>query len=305
MNKPQLTPSSSSPLETTHLGPASNSYFSQRLRLNYADWGNADKPPLILLHGGKDHCRNWDWTAQALRKDWHIIAPDLRGHGDSQWSSDGNYPMLAYIYDLANLIDQLKLAPVTIVAHSLGGNIALQYTGLYPEKVRRLVAIEGLGLSPEMQAKHAKIEFSKRIHDWISEKQKFAGKSPRRYESFAAALERMQAENGHLSDEQARHLTTHAVIRNEDGSYSWKFDPLLRNWWPHQIANEQTEKLWASIACPTMLMYGDDSWASNPDKDGRIKHFSDNVIVKSYENAGHWLHHDQFDRFIADLREFL
>jgi len=64
-------------------GPASHSYFSQRLRLQYADWGNGDKPPLILLHGGKDHCRNWDWTAQELRKDWHIIAPDLRGHGDS------------------------------------------------------------------------------------------------------------------------------------------------------------------------------------------------------------------------------
>ena len=69
------------------VGPASHSYFSQRLRLHYADWGNAEKPPLILLHGGKDHCRNWDWVAQKLRNDWHIIAPDVRGHGDSQWST--------------------------------------------------------------------------------------------------------------------------------------------------------------------------------------------------------------------------
>src|SRR5262245_63649514 len=67
-------------------GPASHTYFCQRLRLHYVDWGNADKPSLLLIHGGRDHCRNWDWTAAALRNDWHVIAPDLRGHGDSQWS---------------------------------------------------------------------------------------------------------------------------------------------------------------------------------------------------------------------------
>ena len=102
--------------ETT--GPASRVYFSQRLRLHYVDWGNADAPPLILLHGGQDHCRNWDWVAQRLRHDWHIIAPDLRGHGDSQWSATGSYTMAGYIFDLAQLIDQQRLAPVTIVAHS-------------------------------------------------------------------------------------------------------------------------------------------------------------------------------------------
>ena len=75
-------------------------FFSQRLRLHYVDWGNPEAPPLLLVHGGRDHCRNWDWVAQALRKDWHVICPDLRGHGDSQWSPDGNYSMSAYIYDL-------------------------------------------------------------------------------------------------------------------------------------------------------------------------------------------------------------
>jgi pimeloyl-ACP methyl ester carboxylesterase len=65
-------------------GPASHTYFSQRLRLHYVDWGNPGKPPLLLVHGGRDHCRNWDWTAAAFRDDWHVIAPDLRGHGDSQ-----------------------------------------------------------------------------------------------------------------------------------------------------------------------------------------------------------------------------
>ena len=133
-------------------GPTSRHFISQRLRLHYVDWGNPDAPPLLLVHGGRDHCRNWDWVAQALRSDWHIICPDLRGHGDSQWSPDGNYSMSAYIYDLAQLIHQQSLAPVTIVAHSLGGNICLRYAGIYPEKVRKLVAIEGLGPSPKVIA---------------------------------------------------------------------------------------------------------------------------------------------------------
>ena len=129
-------------------GPTSHTFFSQRLRLHYVDWGNPSKPPLVMLHGGRDHCRAWDWAATALRDDWHILAPDLRGHGDSAWSTDGSYAIAGYIYDLAQLVHQQRLAPVTIIAHSLGGQIALRYAGLYPDTVARLAAIEGLGPSP-------------------------------------------------------------------------------------------------------------------------------------------------------------
>src|SRR3954451_21489886 len=97
-------------------GPTSRVYFSHRLRLHSVDWGNPTAPPLVLLHGGRDHCRNWDWVTEALRDDYHIIAPDLRGHGDSAWSASGHYTMASYIYDLAQLIHQQELAPVAIVA---------------------------------------------------------------------------------------------------------------------------------------------------------------------------------------------
>ena len=83
----------------TLLGPTANTFISQRLRLHYVDWGNADKPPLLLIHGGRDHCRSWDWTAEALRDDWHVIAPHHRWHGDRAWASDGNYPTTDMVYD--------------------------------------------------------------------------------------------------------------------------------------------------------------------------------------------------------------
>src|SRR5262245_27791682 len=121
-------------------GPTSHTFFSQRLRLHYVDCGNATRPPLLMLHGRRGHFTNWDCAAAGLRDHWHVIAPDLRGHGDSQWSTDGSYTLAGYIYDLAQLIHQQRLAPVTIVAHSLGGQIALRYAGLYPKTVTRLVA---------------------------------------------------------------------------------------------------------------------------------------------------------------------
>ena len=288
----------------TGLGPTSHSYISQRLRLHYVDWGNASAPPLILLHGGRDHCRNWDWVAQALRGDWHVIAPDLRGHGDSAYSPSGDYSMASYVYDLAQLIHQQGLAPVRIVAHSLGGNIALRYAGLYPEAVSRLVAIEGMGPSPKMQAKRSRTSAADRVRRWIEDGRALAARQPRRYVSIDEALGRMQAENTHLTPAQARYLTVHGVSQNEDGTYSWKFDNYVRTMSPVDLSQDDVEALWAAISCPTLLVYGKESWASNPVDDGRIAHF-EHARVVSFEAAGHWVHHDRLDGFLDEVRAFL
>ena len=285
-------------------GPITNSFISQRLRLNYVDWGNPDAPPLLLVHGGRDHARSWDWVAEELRNEWHIIAPDLRGHGDSSWSPDGSYEMSAFVYDMAQLIHQLGLAPVSIIAHSMGGNIATRYAGIFPENVRKLVNIEGLGLSPKMQAERDAIGIQKRFRQWIEDKRNAAGRTPKRYPTIEAAYDRMKAENSYLTDEQARHLTVHGISRNEDGTWSWKFDNYLNIWAIFDMPREDLLSIWQSITCPMLLLYGEKSWASNPEKDGRIEHFPTAKVVE-YENAGHWLHHDQFDRFMADVKAFL
>jgi len=285
-------------------GPTSQSYISQRLRLNYVDWGNPDAPPLILVHGGQDHCRNWDWVAQDLRRDFHILAPDLRGHGDSAYSPSGDYSMSAYVYDLAQLIHQQRLAPVRIIAHSLGGNIALRFTGVYPEAVSKLVAIEGMGPSPAMMKERAVRTVAERMRVWIEEKRNLAGRTPRRYASIEEAFGRMQAENRHLTPEQARYLTVHGVSQNEDGTYSWKFDNYVRSWSPVDVTPDEMNELWGNISCPTLLVYGMESWASNPAEDGRLQHFK-NARVAAFEGAGHWVHHDRLDAFLAEVRAFL
>jgi pimeloyl-ACP methyl ester carboxylesterase len=285
-------------------GPTSRTYFSQRLRLHYVDWGNPQHPALILLHGGRDHCRNWDWTAAALRDRWHVIAPDLRGHGDSQWSQDGSYTMAGYIYDLTQLVHQQRLAPVSIVAHSLGGNIALRYAGLYPEAVAKLVAVEGLGPSPRWLRARAETTIVDRMDEWVREQRGLAGRLPRRYASIEDAFRRMQEENPHLSAEQAHHLTAHGVSQNEDGTYSWKFDNYVRAWFPYDMRGTDIQLLWSRIACPTLLLYGKESRAGDPNEDGRARHFQ-HVQVAGIERAGHWLHHDRLDEFLRIVTGFL
>jgi len=284
--------------------PTSHFFTSLRTRLHYLDWGNPSAPPLILLHGGFDHGRSWDRTARALAADYHVVVPDLRGHGDSGWASDGSYPMNNYVYDLAQLADLIDRPALRIVGHSLGGSIALRYAGLFPDKVEKLVTIESLGLSPAALERDAETPVMDAWRTWIGARRTGARKSTRRYATIEAAVMRMQERNERLSAEMALHLTMHGVNRNEDGSYSWKFDPYLRARSLVPGGDTELPMFWRDIACPVLLCLGLDSWASDPVADGRAAHFKDARLL-SFEEAGHWVHHDQFDRFVAELRAFL
>jgi len=299
MKSEKLAPSSASS------GPSSHIYFSQRLRLHYVDWGNPDGPPMLLIHGGRDHCRNWDWVAEHFAKDYHIIAPDLRGHGDSQWEASGNYTQISYVYDIAQLLQQKNMHDVTVIGHSLGGAIALMYTALFPERVKKLVAIEGMGPSPSLAAKQAEISINDRVRSWVDDMRKLSGRLPRRYDTLDDAFKRMRDENPHLSEEQARHLTLHGANQNEDGTYSWKFDNYVRVFSMSGLPNEEVKKMYGEISCPTLLMRGEESWASDPVADGRTQCFNCPIAYQSFANAGHWVHHDQLDGFVDRVSEFL
>jgi pimeloyl-ACP methyl ester carboxylesterase len=256
---------------------------------------------MVLLHGGRDHARNWDWVALALREEYHIIAPDLRGHGDSEWARGGQYAMIDYVLDVAQLLEQLQLFPITLIGHSLGGAIACQYSGVYPERVKQLVAIEGLGPPPDQVRSGPAYQ---RMRQWITQMRALAGRHPRRYSSLEEAVQRMQEANKHLSAGQARHLTVHGTYRNEDGTYTWKFDNYVRSQSPYEFNIEEARSMWRRITCPTLLLRGTESWATDPRQDGRAGAFA-NARCVDIAQAGHWVHHDQLDEFLRVVRDFL
>lgn len=283
--------------------PRSGYYVSQRLRLHYSEWGDPGAPPLILQHGGRDHGRSWDRVVEALLPDWRIIAPDLRGHGDSEWAADGAYAMEDFLYDHAMLFDALKIDRATVVGHSLGGNIALRHAAIRPERIARLAAIEGLGPSPAAHARLAAEPIGDRLANWITARSRALVRPRRVYATLDEAIARLHDVHPHFSPDLARHLATYGVTA-VDGGYCFKSDPAMATLPPHDISWPEREELWRAVRCDTLLIYGRDSWASDPLVDGRAAHFA-HARVEMIEKAGHWPHHDQPAGFIALLRGFL
>ena len=280
--------------------PTSHFYFSQRMKLHYLDWGNIHAPPLLLIHGNRDHCHNWDWVAQELRDQYHIIAPDFRGHGDSEWVNGSAYGHIGYIYDLAQLIYQQDLAPLHIIAHSLGGGVALRYAGIYPENIKKMVIIEGTGVPPWVLNPAPPHE---RLREWIEQTRKMSGRMPRRYNTLNDAFERMRTENSYLRGDQAKHLTLHGSNQNEDGSYSWKFDNYTHLMSPFDLTAEQSRDLWGRIAAAVLLMSGSESWLVKSQEYDKSQYFQ-NARHVMVADAGHWIQHDQLDEFLRLTREF-
>src|SRR5262245_6700309 len=168
-----------------NLEPISHYYYSHRLKLHFWDWGQDGKPSLILVHGGLDHGRNWDWVARALREDFHVYALDLRGHGNSAWAPGALYSLAEHVVDLSALIDIIADFPIYLVGHSLGGVISLIYSGVYPDRVKKAISIEGVGL-PRTHSVHAPA--SERIRRWVESVRSSEGRDPRSYPSLDSAV---------------------------------------------------------------------------------------------------------------------
>jgi pimeloyl-ACP methyl ester carboxylesterase len=279
--------------------PTSHTYFSERLRLHYLDWGNEEAPPLLLVHGNQDHCHNWDWLAERLRDTYHVMAPDLRGHGDSQWNVGSAYSHSEYVYDVAQLVRQTGSAPVRIVAHSLGGGVSLRYAGVFPDEVVRLVCIDGYGRPPHVEVPPVQ----ERLRGWVQRARDLAGRIPRRYATLEEAYARMREANPRLSDEQARHLTIHGSNQNEDGTYSWKFDNYVHLHNEVDLSDEDTRTIWGLIECPVLLISGADSPFDR--KGDELVGYFRNARHELVAGAGHWVHHDQLDIVTDLVRDFL
>lgn len=169
--------------------------------------------------------------------------------------------------------------------------------------MKKIVAIEGLGRSPKNQIDYENTPVHQRMIEWIDTQRSMRKRQAKHYSKFEDALVRMRSAHPNLSLEQANHLTEHGLMKTTEG-YGWKFDQHLRGEHPTDLQQSEKEALWARISCPTLLIYGRESWASNPAKDGRIDRFS-NARVSLYENAGHWVHLDQHHAFVEEIKQFL
>lgn len=281
--------------------PQSRYYTSQRLRLHYLVWGDEAKPPIILVHGTRDHARSWDRTAQALVDRYCVYAPDLRGHGDSEWALGGNYSIIDYALDIHALGEAIGRAPYTFLAHSLGGGVTLQYAGTFPEKVSRIATIEGLGGMG--WATQARRPAHVRMRDWMENMRRLEQRTLHTYGSIDEATSRMIEANKRLSPELARYLTETGVRKDDDGALTWKFDNYTHAGSPFEFNMEDARDLWNQIRSPILIIWGEESWgARNGKLDLSPFH---NYRYVPVANAGHWVHHDQFEVFMKHVNEFL
>lgn len=282
--------------------PRQASYTSQRLDLKYWIYGDESLPPLILIHGTRDHARSWDRTAAALTDRYCVYAPDLRGHGDSAWAVGGQYSIIDYTLDIHALGEHIGREPYTLIGHSLGGGIALQYAGTFPDKVSRLISIEGLAglgwITERPRPAHI------RMREWIANMHRLEQRELRGYPDIESATKRMQEANAHLTPDLARHLTEHGVRRLDDGDYTWKFDNFTHAGSPYEFNTGDARDLWNQIRCPILIIWGEDGWGRRKgfELDLSPFHF---VRAERVDDAGHWVHHDQFDIFMQLVNGFL
>jgi pimeloyl-ACP methyl ester carboxylesterase len=280
--------------------PESRFFQSQGLRLHYWDWGNADAPLMLLVHGGRDHGRSFDLIAKSLQPHFHVLAPDLRGHGDSDWTKGGSYALTEYVYDLSRLVRGTAADKVTMVGHSMGGMVCLIYAGTFPEQVSALVVLDGVTVLPNAKSAPA----HERIAKYVGQLDKLDDRAPRRYRTIDEAAVQMRATNPRLPCGLAQHLAAFAVRRNDDGTYSWKFDPYQRSMAPHRLSPDDHVSLWSRIACPTLLLHAEESFLASPEAAGLANYFQQ-ARIETITGVGHWLHHEKPDEVLGAIRAFL
>jgi pimeloyl-ACP methyl ester carboxylesterase len=212
--------------------------------------------------------------------------------------------MASFIQDLADLVEQLGLAPVTLIGHSRGGRVVLRYAGTYPETVSKVVAIEGLGPTVALAEDTPAATIADRLRAYTKIERQAVAKPRKPYPSLDACIQRMRQAHSGFSEERIRHLTEHGVIRDSDGQYRWKFDPVSPTAMPYDMSGDEIRALWGRIDCPVLHICGSESGRVSPAEDGKIKFFK-NAKAITIQGASHWVHHDQFEPFIKVVGEFL
>jgi len=273
------------------------------LRYHIRTWGNEQQPKLFLLHGWMDVSASFQFMVDALRGDWHVLAPDWRGFGLSEWQK-GGYFFADYIADLEVLLNDFSAhKPATLIGHSMGGNIACLYAGVRPERVERVINLEGFGL-PATAPEQAPRRYAK----WLAEMADPPRFRP--YADFEALAKRLQANNPRLTHDKALFLAHHSGKSLPGGEVTFSSDPTHKATGPVLYRLEEAMACWRHIAAPVLWVAAEDSpiykrhLAAADDYARRKACFAklDEVVIP---NSGHMMHHDSPEQLAAVVEDFL
>ena len=277
------------------------------LRMHVRHWGREGAPKLFMLHGWMDVAASFQFVVDCLQGDWHVIAPDWRGFGLSDWSAADTYWFPDYLADLDALLD--AVAPgeaVNLLGHSMGGNVAGLYAGVRPERVRRLINLEGFGLKATRPD-----QSPRQIARWLDGLHEPA--SLRTYPTQQAVAARLQKTNPRLSDARAAFLSQHWAAPNDAGDWAILADPAHKQPGPLLYQIDEVLACWSAITAPVLWVEADDTnmwqWMGPKEQaraevDRRLGHLRD-VRAHMMVDAGHMLHHDQPEALAQLIESFL
>ncbi|MBX3651356.1 MAG: alpha/beta hydrolase [Burkholderiales bacterium] len=261
------------------------------LRHHVRVWGDAAAPPLFLLHGWMDVSLSFQWVVDELQQDWRVIAPDWRGFGLSGWSA-GGYWFPDYYADLEALLAIYSPdRPARVAGHSMGGVIACTYAGLRPDRIARLVSLEGFGL-----ARTAPAEAPGRYRRWLDE----LATEPRFrvYDSFGTLAARLQRDNPRLGADKAQFIARAWARETAPDQVEMLSDPKHKRANPVLFRIEELIACWREITAPTLWVFGRNSEGTGYLKDTPEQLAERKGAFRDYreawvEDAGHMMHHDQ------------
>jgi pimeloyl-ACP methyl ester carboxylesterase len=277
--------------------PESREFHLGRMRFHYLDWGNRQLPTIVFLHGGALNAHTWDLCCLALRDQYHCVALDQRGHGDSDWApADGpegaDYSIGAQLADTKGFIDHLGLDRFILVGMSLGAINALAFAIAHPERLSHLVIIDA---GPETRRPG-----SSRIRDFVNEVQATV--------TVEAIIEKALRFNPRRDPAILRRSLMHNLRQQPDGTWKWKYDTRRFQRLDHEAHRAERAKLadgLRRILCPALVVRGGESDVFHPEDAERLAARLPQGRWVTVPHAGHTVQGDNPKDLVAELRRFL
>jgi pimeloyl-ACP methyl ester carboxylesterase len=265
-------------------------------------WPGGDPTPLVLLHGWGDSGETYQFLVDCFTADRTCVAIDMRGFGRTQRPADG-YWFPDYLADLDALLDQLAPdTPIDLVGHSMGGNIAMLYAGVRPQRVRRLISLEGFGM-----ARTTPDQAPARYAQWLDEVKH--GGEFNVYESHEQFVRVLALRNPRTPKERLDLIARSWGQERGDGKIELRADPKHKRVNPVLYQREQAEACWRAIEAPLLFVIGDQSELAKRMSDelneARLRELFRRGTFAHIEDAGHMLHHERPEPLAALIEEFL